>query len=75
MDNEYAFEFHIPSDIISRVNDFKIEPYYLRLKEYANKHPILGTNIYREYNTFFIRAKFDIPFSFNISNKKEVTIS
>ncbi len=73
--NTYVFDFLIPPNIIFMVNNFElVEPSYLKLKEYAKKYPWFA-NTYREYDSFFIRAKFDISLGLDISNKTEITIS
>ena len=71
----YFFDFQIPSDILSSINNFELDPHYLRIKEYAEKYPRWSANIFREYNSFYIQATLDVPLGFNISNKKTIVIS
>jgi len=75
LNNTYFFDFQIPSSIILMVNNLQIDSRYLRAKEYSQKHPKWGRYMYREFDSFYIQAEFDIPYSLNIKNKKEINIS
>jgi hypothetical protein len=71
----YSFSFHIPQDIMMKIQKWKYSSYYKQGQKIIEDLGLQRFARFQDYNKFYIKAEFDMPLRLNIKNKKEIAIS